>query len=259
MDMKKNSGKAPSFQFYPADWIKDGPLQNCSLEARGLWMDLICMSFHYPQWGVFRTQNGTVSETILLRMCNGNARKLARCFTELKQHNIIKQMEDGTFYVKRVKEDMELSKKRSEAGKQGGNPNLVGDLVKQNNNQNPTPSSSTSSSTPNIPQTPNQNSADSERLCSDDVESVLACWYKKSNMTDLNASPHIREKIATAIDCHKVDTVCRYFREIKNTSVGIIINRINIDAGNNQEVNPPPQESDYSEFDELEKKLTGTA
>lgn len=32
----------PSFQFYPADWLADSRLRACSMQARGLWIDLLC-------------------------------------------------------------------------------------------------------------------------------------------------------------------------------------------------------------------------
>ena len=34
--------KSPSFQFYPADWLKDPALQMCSAVTKGIWIDLLC-------------------------------------------------------------------------------------------------------------------------------------------------------------------------------------------------------------------------
>ncbi len=43
--------KLPSFQFYPGDWMKDPSLRSVSLEARGLWMDMLCLLFESVRRG----------------------------------------------------------------------------------------------------------------------------------------------------------------------------------------------------------------
>lgn len=148
-----NSGKAPSFQFYPKDWLADYRLKIVSKRAKGVWIDLICLSCDMPTPGVFRDENGAISRQVLVHLLSGNRRENYAGFDELVDKNIIKQEDDGTFYVKRIKRDMELRKIRKECGKLGGNPFLVGNLDKQkpnldnqNNNQNPTPSPSSSTS-----------------------------------------------------------------------------------------------------------------
>lgn len=32
----------PSFQFYPADWLKDPKLKRCSFQNKGIWIDILC-------------------------------------------------------------------------------------------------------------------------------------------------------------------------------------------------------------------------
>jgi hypothetical protein len=34
--------KNPFIKFYPADWISDQALQQCSMAARGLWIEIVC-------------------------------------------------------------------------------------------------------------------------------------------------------------------------------------------------------------------------
>jgi hypothetical protein len=159
---KKNSGKAPSFQMYPKDWNQDHDLKMCSFAAEGLWIRLVNTSFEMPVKGVFiRRLNGSLTALKLEEIANlirGNTREKKRLLRELIANNVLKQMTDGdcagAFYVKRIYEDMKLRAIRAEAGKLGGNPNLVknldGNLLNQNPEQtpkqNPTPSSSTSSS-----------------------------------------------------------------------------------------------------------------
>jgi hypothetical protein len=33
----------PWFKFYPASWRSDPALRTCSISARGLWIDLLCL------------------------------------------------------------------------------------------------------------------------------------------------------------------------------------------------------------------------
>lgn len=147
--LKKNSGKAPSIQFYYKDWLEDQKLKRASKKAKGVWMDLIANSCGMPVPGVFA--DGNDGKTPLKRreinaLLTGNRRENREGIAELIRRGILKQRNDGAFYVKRVYEDMRLRRIRQEAGRKGGNPNLVN----QNTNQVPTPSTSTSSSTSNI-------------------------------------------------------------------------------------------------------------
>lgn len=35
--------KLPWIKFYPGDWLSDEALRSCSVEARGLWVDMLCL------------------------------------------------------------------------------------------------------------------------------------------------------------------------------------------------------------------------
>jgi hypothetical protein len=156
--MKKN--KEPAFLFYPADWLKDPELKMCSFKAKGVWIDLISISFEFKEKGVFRkdiySNNGgngqldsveiprkdesEVAQRSLSRPLNvdeivnllsGNRREARRGFCELVEKGVIKQMDDSTFYCKRLHDDQKLRQIRRAAGKLGGNPALLKDKVNQ--------------------------------------------------------------------------------------------------------------------------------
>ena len=160
---KKNTGKDPSYQMYPKDWNENAKLKMCSYAAQGLWIRLINTSFDMPVKGVFMLSKHPLSgrdsvdlmspkhplnEQEVLDLLPGNMRTKRAAFRELVKWNVIKQGEDKAFYCKRLRNDMKLREIRREVGKLGGNPNLVKNLVNQNDNQSPTPSTSTSNSTP---------------------------------------------------------------------------------------------------------------
>jgi hypothetical protein len=142
----QNAGKAPSIQLYYKDWLSDSRLQLASKRAKGVWIDLIAISCDMPVPGVFRVEKRSFSCREVVDLLSGSRRENRQGVVELIEKGIIKQDEDGTFYVKRVKRDMELREIRRACGKMGGNPNLLNQDLKQNDNQNLTPSSSSSTS-----------------------------------------------------------------------------------------------------------------
>ena len=115
--MKKNSGKAPSFQMYPKDWNEDTALKLCSFGAEGLWIRLINTSYDMPVKGLFsRKLNGGLVPLKLeeiLSLVRGNMREKKRLFNESLDYEIIKQFKDGdcvgAFYCKRLYQDMKMS------------------------------------------------------------------------------------------------------------------------------------------------------
>lgn len=44
----------PAFQFYPADWRSNANLRRCSLEARGAWIEVLCVLHDSDEYGVLR-------------------------------------------------------------------------------------------------------------------------------------------------------------------------------------------------------------
>lgn len=60
------SGKAPSIQFYPGDWLKDPALSMCSPSTRGIWMDLLCAMHEAGAYELV----GTVVQLARIARCN---------------------------------------------------------------------------------------------------------------------------------------------------------------------------------------------
>ncbi len=125
-------GKLPYFPFFPGDWLSDPKLKSCSFRAKGVWADLIAISFYLPVPGVFRTENERLTDENITDMLTGKTREKNLGFKELVEKKILKRMEDKTYYCKRLYEICRLSEIRRQAGKKGGNPSL---LLKQNPNQ----------------------------------------------------------------------------------------------------------------------------
>ena len=141
--------KRPAFQFYPADWRKDSGLRLCSLAARGLWVELMCIAHECDEYGKLKQNGRGFSHKTLAKLVGLSPQTCLKLLTELEENGVFSKDEDGAIYSRRMVRDEELRKIRAEAGSKGGNPILVGNLVKQNAKQKPTPSSSSSSSSSN--------------------------------------------------------------------------------------------------------------
>ena len=60
--------KRPSFQFYPADWLRDTALRSCSTGARGLWIDMICFMHEGNPYGHLKVGNKVILSSNLASM-----------------------------------------------------------------------------------------------------------------------------------------------------------------------------------------------
>jgi len=143
--------KRPSFQFYPADWLRDTALRSCSTGARGLWIDMICFMHEGNPYGHLKVGGKVILSENLARMVGDNVEVVNKWLEELFEAGVFDVLEDGTILSRRMIRDEELRRARAEGGKLGGNPNLVKRekvnlKVKEEDKQKPTPSSSSSSS-----------------------------------------------------------------------------------------------------------------
>ena len=144
--------KRPSFQFYPADWRKDPALSACSLAARGLWIELMCIAHEGDNYGHLSINGKPMTTQQVARMVGESPTTVVKLMTELEDANVFSRGEDGSIYSRRMVKDERIRNVRADAGRLGGNPNLLKQKdkqikkqeVEQTAEQNITPSSSTS-------------------------------------------------------------------------------------------------------------------
>lgn len=153
--------KLPSFQWYPGDWMKDPAVRSCSLAARGLWTDMLCLMFESPRRGFLQQANGTpLSNSQIARMTGCDSDEAAHLLQELENAGVFSRTEHGVIFSRRIVRDERRRMRCSENGRKGGNPALLGkppdralDIPLVNRGVNPkgnqtiTPSSSISTST----------------------------------------------------------------------------------------------------------------
>lgn len=115
---------APWLKFYPSDWRSDPALRMCSMGARGLWMEMLCVMHEATPRG-FLLINGkalTVGQMAALAGCP--ATEAVSYLAELTEQGVLSRDDDGRIYSRRMKSDTEKEVKDKANGKKGGNPNL---------------------------------------------------------------------------------------------------------------------------------------
>lgn len=146
-------GKQPSFQFYPGDWKRDAGVQSLSFEERGVWFEMMLLMFESAERGKLVFGSGTpMPEDAVARSLGLDRQRYVQILRKLLDYGVAsKDEKTGIIFCRRMVRDTELSRKRAECGKLGGNPNLLNQnsskreaKSNQNGKQNPTPSSSSS-------------------------------------------------------------------------------------------------------------------
>ena len=142
--------KRPAFQFYPADWRKDPALSTCSLAARGLWIELMCVAHEAEVYGALSINGKPMSLQQIARSVGESPTVVGKLLTELESSNVFSRDEQGCIFSRRMIKDEHIREVRANAGSLGGNPILLKQMdkqkVKQTLKQILTPSSSSSSS-----------------------------------------------------------------------------------------------------------------
>lgn len=138
--------KRPAFQFYPADWRKDAALQSCSMAAQGLWANLLCVMHECEPYGHLAVNERPMQSVQIARLVGLAQKECERLLAELRDAGVSSTSPEGFLFSRRMVKDEHLRNIRAEAGKLGGNPNLLAKKVNQTSKQTTTPSSSSSSS-----------------------------------------------------------------------------------------------------------------
>lgn len=166
------SAKKPAFQFYVGDWMKDPALRACSLAARGLWIDMLCLMFEAPRRGYLQQANGQpTTQPQIARMTGCGSEEAAHLLQELEDSGVLSRTEHGTYFSRRMVRDESRREKCAEAGRRGGgNPaftqtfkGVSKGVYKGRDKGEPPPSSSSSSSNTNPPDPPTSRPTEPER------------------------------------------------------------------------------------------------
>jgi hypothetical protein len=165
--------KAPSFQFYPADWLNDLRLRGQSFEVKGFLIDIMCLMHQNDKYGYLSKE----FEETLPGLLGKDRRTLGRLLREVEDKSLlVRDIDTGELMNKRMVADESKRQQFKEFGKLGGNPKLrerVNPTDKSKGNPKQTPSSSSSfSSSPS-------SSKKNNNIYVHSFDSFWSIWPKK--------------------------------------------------------------------------------
>jgi hypothetical protein len=114
----------PWFKFYPSDWAGDRKLHMCSIAARGLWADLLCVMHEAEPYGHLITDCHPVTMRQIASLAGITPPECGKLMAELESAGVYSRTEDKTIFSRRMVRDKAKSEKAKGWGKEGGNPDL---------------------------------------------------------------------------------------------------------------------------------------
>lgn len=117
--------KLPYFPFYTGDWVKDTRI--LSLEARAVWVDLLCLMHDSVRRGfLIRPTGEAFSDEQLSVYCGCPSETLRRAVQELLTSGVCSSSQTGIYFCRHMVERERRRVQASQYGSKGGNPALKG-------------------------------------------------------------------------------------------------------------------------------------
>ena len=120
----------PWMKFYPSDWRSDPALRMCSLAARGLWMEMLCVMHEADPCGSLVINGRALTPRQISALAGCSLPETEAALSELEEAGVFGRESDGTIYSRRMRRDVEKAQRDRDNGKNGGNPLLKPDTPK---------------------------------------------------------------------------------------------------------------------------------
>jgi hypothetical protein len=115
----------PYIKFYGRDWIGDTALRMCSIDERGLWIDLLCLMMQGEPYGHLAINGRALSDDEVSRTIGLELNTYKGTLYRLMERGIPSKTESGMIFSRRLVRDHERFVVGSISGKKGGgNPRL---------------------------------------------------------------------------------------------------------------------------------------
>jgi hypothetical protein len=113
-----------SSKFFWPDWRSDPKLRSCSLAARGLWMDMLCIAAEAQPTGYVLLNGRPLSCTDLARLSGAPEDEVRSAIAELDAAGVFSRDRKGRIYSRRMVRDCRQAQLNRKNGLNGGNPNF---------------------------------------------------------------------------------------------------------------------------------------
>lgn len=149
--------KRPAFQFYPADWRNDAALRICSMGARGLWIEMICLMHLADPYGHLVAAGKPIAPAGLSSLVGMSKSEVTRWLSELKEQDVFSVTADGVIYSRRMVRDEQQRQEWGDRQRKHRNvtPDVTPDVTQPSRENHTLSSSSSSTSTSKAEPTPN--------------------------------------------------------------------------------------------------------
>ncbi len=118
---------APWLKFYPSDWRADPALRMCSIGARGLWMEMLCVMHEATPRGSLVVNGRALAPRQIAALAGTGVDEVTAYLAELEDAGVFSRADDGTIFSRRMQRDVEKEAADKANGSKGGNPRLKQD------------------------------------------------------------------------------------------------------------------------------------
>jgi hypothetical protein len=122
-------------KFYPADWRADAMLRLCSISARGLWCEMMCLMHEADPYGSLLVNGKRIDKKQLAGLAGISEKECSALLIELEGNGVFSRDPDGAIFSRRMRRDFEKAARDKANGKGGGNPKLKGGVNPPDNGE----------------------------------------------------------------------------------------------------------------------------
>lgn len=100
---------SPWLKFYPTDWQADTALRFCSIAARGLWVEMLCVMHNSEQYGHLLINGQMPNDHAIAIICGVPYDQLPALLGELEKAGVFSRNSNGVIYSRRLVKDHKKS------------------------------------------------------------------------------------------------------------------------------------------------------
>jgi 5-methylcytosine-specific restriction endonuclease McrA len=116
--------RTPWMKFYGADWRANAQLRMCSLAARGLWIEMLCLAHDAEPYGHVLIAGRVPTMAQIAIQVGAVPREVEKLTAELEAAGVFDRSEAGAIVSRRMVRDREKAERNTENGHLGGHPDI---------------------------------------------------------------------------------------------------------------------------------------
>lgn len=114
----------PFLKFYTSDWRSDPALRMCSLAARGVWIELICLMHEATPYGQLLIKGHPPTDAQLGVLVGAPTDQIPELIGELEAAGVFSRTRTGVIYSRKMSKMAKKAATARKNGQKGGNPSL---------------------------------------------------------------------------------------------------------------------------------------